>query len=255
MSGDLILAFIIIFLIQLFFFVFAATFQTDKLTDLAYGITFVIVSIFFLILGPSAGIVPKILTLMITIWGLRLTGFLFIRILSIGKDSRFDKIRGNPVKFGGFWFLQTASIWIIILPTTILLSSNFTFNLNLLAMFGIIVWLVGFAVETISDQQKSLFRKNPENKGKFIQSGLWKYSRHPNYFGEILVWWGIFFTTLSFLRGWEYLAIASPLFISFLLIFVSGIPPLEKKADEMFGNNSEYQDYKSKTPILIPLPK
>ncbi|MEX0621878.1 MAG: DUF1295 domain-containing protein [Candidatus Woykebacteria bacterium] len=254
MFNDLILALILIFFIQTFFFALATIYKTDKFTDLAYGVTFVIIAGLYFLLGPASGPVPVILAFLISLWGIRLAGFLFMRILAVGRDYRFDRVRDDLLKFGGFWLLQVVTIWIILLPTLVILSSSFRFDLNLVSIFGIFIWAVGFLTEVAADQQKAAFRGRPENSGKWIQSGIWKYSRHPNYFGEMLVWWGIFLIALPFLRNWEYLTVISPIFITSLLLFVSGIPPLEKKADERFGSIPEYQNYKSRTSLLIPLP-
>jgi steroid 5-alpha reductase family enzyme len=127
--------------------------------------------------------------------------------------------------------------------------------INAIMVLGIVIWISGLLIETISDWQKFSFKNNPNNKNLWIQSGLWKYSRHPNYFGEMLCWWGIFIFVLPFIQGLSWLTIIGPIFITFILLFVSGIPPLEKRYDKKFADNKKYQDYKKKTSILIPLPQ
>jgi steroid 5-alpha reductase family enzyme len=252
MSLLLILGLIV--LIQIILFIPAFIFKTDKLTDISYGLTFILAAGIILFLNPlSAGKV--ILLLMIAIWGFRLGIFLFIRIGKIKRDKRFDGIREKFFKFLGFWLLQGISIWVIMLSSLLYLKSE-TMDMKLISWFGFIVWLTGFIIETISDFQKFRFIQNLENEGKWIESGLWKYSRHPNYFGEILVWLGVYVFTLPVLFGLNILiGLISPIYIVFLLIFVSGIPKLEKMANEKWGTNPDYLNYKRSTSILFILPK
>jgi steroid 5-alpha reductase family enzyme len=246
--NNLVLAAIIIFSVQIFAFIFAYFFKTDKLTDLVYGMTFVIVAWIFLF-RQDLLLKNIILVLMISLWGLRLSTYLFIRILKIKKDNRFNKIRKSFIKFFGFWILQGFTISFVMVNSIILLSKPGN-NLTIISYLGLAVWLIGLLFETIADVQK--FRFKNKNPNKFIKTGLYKYSRHPNYFGEISVWWGIFIFSLPFLENLEYLGIISPFYISFLILFVSGIPILEKRNEEKYGK--EYLDYKKKTSALIPLP-
>ena len=219
-------------------FIPAFIFKTDKLTDLSYSITFIVLAIFILLSKePSFGIL--LLVLMVIIWAIRLGLFLFIRIHHQKKDDRFDNMRNSFVKFLGFWLLQGITVWIVLL-SVILFENKFFF-------IGIPIWLAGLIIESIADQQKYKFKKDERNKGKFIQTGLWNYSRHPNYFGEILCWIGIYVFAGVWLWG-----IISPLYVILLLSFVSGIPLLEKKARGLWGKNKEYLRYKKETPILIP---
>jgi steroid 5-alpha reductase family enzyme len=191
---------------------------------------------------------------MILIWAMRLGGYLFIRIRKIKRDKRFDGIRENFIKFGGFWLMQGISVWIILLASSIYFGLD-SVKLNILTFIGFVVWLTGFLIETISDYQKFKFNQNPENKGKWIESGLWKYSRHANYFGEIIIWIGIYLFVLSSVSGINILiALISPLYIIFLLFFVTGIPKLEKAADFKWGKDIDYINYKKRTSILILLP-
>jgi steroid 5-alpha reductase family enzyme len=251
MALEIFYALIISFLIQLVFFIVAVSFKTDKVTDLSYGLGFITVAIFYLsksIMGPS----QMLVTLLIIVWGFRITFYLFKRILKMKTDPRFDQIRNNYFKFASFWILQAVSIWLIMLPSLVILLSNKSYTPTFFTFIGMSIWLGGFLIEYFSDKQKFEFKNNPKNKDKWITSGLWKYSRHPNYFGEMLCWWGIFIFSLPFLTGWSILAIISPLYISYLLLFVTGIPPLEKRYDQKYANNKEYQVYKRRTSILIP---
>ncbi len=240
--------------INLIFFIVATLFRTDKLTDLTYGLTFIILTLGFLFLGQVPYRYQIILSIMVCLWAIRLVSYLFIRILKIKKDSRFDKIRGNPWQFLKFWLLQGFSVWVILLPSFYLLAQKENKSLAPVMVLGIGVWFLGLVIETIADWQKFVFKNKSENKDLWISSGLWAYSRHPNYFGEMLVWWGIFIFVLPSFRDWSWINIIGPIFITCLLLFVSGIPPLEKRYQEKYANNKAYQDYKEKTSLLIPWP-
>jgi steroid 5-alpha reductase family enzyme len=126
--------------------------------------------------------------------------------------------------------------------------------LGLFALAGSLVWAFGFAIEVVADAQKSRFRADPENAGKFIDAGLWAWSRHPNYFGEIVLWIGVAVIALPVLRGWQWVTLISPVFVAVLLTRISGVPILEKRADEKWGGQEDYEAYKERTPVLIPRP-
>ena len=190
---------------------------------------------------------------MIVIWGLRIALYLFKRVIKMGRDKRFDKIRPSFLKFLGFWILQGITVWVVLLAALLFFMNKTVFSA--ITIIGLLIWILGFLIETFADHQKHVFKNNPKNKGKWIESGLWKYSRHPNYFGEITCWTGIFLFTLSSLPGlYKLLALISPLYIAFLIIFVSGLPKLEKSADMKWGTNKNFQEYKKRTSILVPLP-
>ncbi len=244
-----IFALLISFAIQITFFVFAYSLKTDKVTDLAYGLSFVFIAIVLF----SQGVItlPKLILLaMIVLWGLRLATYLFIRILKIKKDKRFDGVREDFMKFAGFWFLQAITVWIVMLPSITVFNSSMNY-LTQMMILGVIIWFIGLLIETIADLQKFNFKN--KHKDKLTKVGLWRYSRHPNYFGEMTLWWGIFIFAFPFLKGLELITVLGPLYITFLLLFVSGVPPLEKKHSERYGK--EYEKYKKETRLLIPLPK
>ena len=254
MVNLLLSIFIFILVLQLFLFLLAYFFKTDKLTDISYALTFVIVVLFRLFSLPGPGLIQVVLVILICLWGIRLGGYLLIRIHKIGRDKRFDNIRPNFFKFLGFWLLQTLSIWTILLPANIFLSITTDQKLNTLSLFATILFLVFLLVETVADYQKYVFKLDPTNKDKWINTGLWFYSRHPNYFGEIGLWWSVFLFVLPYLSNYQYLSILGPLDITCLILFVSGIPILEKKYDQRYKDNPDYQKYKSQTRLLIPLP-
>jgi len=240
------------FLVQITFFIYAAIFKTDKVTDLSYGLTFIILAIFSLVNSGHYYPYQVLTAIMIGLWGVRLSGYLFIRILKTKRDKRFDGVREDFWKFAGFWFLQAISVWVISLPSSYILNLENNSKFNIFMILGLLVWLTGLTIETIADSQKFRFKNDPKNKGLWIDIGIWKYSRHPNYFGEISCWWGIFIYSLSFQNGASWLTIVGPLFITFLIMFVSGIPTLEKKYKERYKDNADYQKYKKETSLLIP---
>lgn len=251
---SLLIVFILIFVIQILFFVIAAIFKTDKVTDLAYGLSFVAVAWHALIKNGSFSIFSVILASMVSIWGFRLAAYLFYRILKIKKDNRFNEIRSNLIKLSGFWILQTFSIFIISLPYIVFFEVfNPLKSINILFfVVGGTIWFLGFSIETISDKQKWAYLSS--GGIKWVNYGLWKYSRHPNYFGEILCWIGIYLYTFTSTGITHFYTILSPILITILLLFVSGIPILEKSQDEKFGTDSEYLKYKKNTSLLIIWP-
>ena len=232
-------------------FIPAFIYKTDKLTDLSYALTFIFVAISGY-MRSDGGLLQLLLTLEVILWALRLGTFLFIRIRKMDKDSRFDGMRENFFKFLRFWLLQALAVWVVSLSLTSVLSSA-SAGIDVLTLGGIFVFFCGLLLEATADSQKYVFNQDPKNKGKWIDSGLWSISRHPNYFGEILVWIGLCIAAQSAVTGsYRLYAITSPLFISILLIFVSGIPLLEKSADKKWGNEPLYQKYTKKTAVLIP---
>lgn len=242
--------------IQLILFIPAYIRRTDKLTDFSYGFSFIVLAIFALF-SANASTGKMLLAFMITIWGMRLIIYLVIRVIKTKKDSRFDGIRERFWKFFSFWFFQGISVWIIMLPSLLLLSKSHI-TISQLSLLGFLIWIFGILTEGIADYQKSKFKSDPANKGKWIATGLWKYSRHPNYFGEILCWIGIYIYCLPTLMaaGLEwFIALVSPLYIMTLLLFVTGLPKLEKQADDKWGKDKAYQEYKKQTSAVILMPR
>ncbi|XP_067943596.1 kelch domain-containing protein 3-like [Watersipora subatra] len=182
----------------------------------------------------------------------RLGLYLFTRILKDGKDRRFDKIKHDPKKFLVAWTLQGVWVFSNLLPTIIQNAKRSDVPIGIKEYLGWAVWLVGWLIQIVADQQKSSFRAQPENAGKFITSGLWALSRHPNYFGEILMWAGLYVSAFNSLKGWEHLSVVSPLFSAFILTKVSGIPMLERSGMKRWGKDPNYLKYIAETPALIP---
>jgi steroid 5-alpha reductase family enzyme len=250
LASTLILAVIL----NLIVFLIAFYKKTDKLTDITYAATFIILALFSFV-GNKIDLFSELLVFVIFVWAFRLGYFLLKRVIRKGKDKRFDKIRGSFWKFGGFWFLQGLTVWIVSIPAILFLNSNVEI-IKPYYYVGIIIWLIGFSIEVVSDKQKTAFLNNPENKNKWIDVGLWKYSRHPNYFGEITLWFGIYILSLSASLNLgtfaPWYSLISPLYIAITIIFISGVRILEKRSDQKWGHIDEYILYKEKTSVLIP---
>lgn len=239
--------------INIAMFLVAYKLRSDKLTDASYAVTFITLTL-VAFSGSLQSIGHVLLAVIVCIWAVRIGGFLLYRVSKVGKDRRFDGVREDFVQFGKFWLVQAVTVWALLLSVAMAFQQDIA--LTGVAVVGLLVWFAGFAIETIADIQKYRFHEELTNKGKWIESGIWKYSRHPNYFGEILVWIGVYvFVVQSLNLTQSLVALVSPIFIAVLLIFFSGIPPLEKSADKRWGNLKAYKDYKKSTSILIPLPK
>lgn len=249
----ILLSFVISLAVNAVFFAIAAIRRTDVVTDLSYSLSFALLAIALPSLGAREP-VQLVAALLVLIWAVRLGGYLLTRILRIKVDHRFDEMRDKPLRFARFWLLQAISVAVIMLPVTYLVSRDDALGFGDWAIVGVAMWLVGLVIEAVADAQKSSFKGKEENRDRFITSGLWRYSRHPNYFGEMLVWWGLFLYAVPFLDGAAFAVVIGPIFITLLLLFVSGIPLLERSADAKYGDDPAYREYKRRTNILVPLP-
>ncbi|KAL2629150.1 hypothetical protein R1flu_013836 [Riccia fluitans] len=241
-------------LYQFSFFVVAYGFRFDKVTDFAGTTNFVVLAILTFLLRGSYYFRQVILTTFVIVWGLRLGGFLLLRILNWGEDKRFDDKRNDFCKFLLFWVFQAVWVWTVSLPVTIVNASGRNPDFESRDVVGWVLFGLGLVIEAIADQNKLAFKNNPQNKGKWCDAGLWSWSRHPNYFGEILLWWGIFVSATPVLGKGRWAVVVGPVLLTCLLLFVSGIPLLESSADKRFMMKSEYRQYKKVTSVLIPLP-
>jgi steroid 5-alpha reductase family enzyme len=241
--------------IQLLFFIIATFKKSDVLIDFSYGIAFTIIALYLSNLQPKVELWLAILTCMILAWSIRLTTYLFYRFSVMKKDSRFDGIRENTFRFFQFWMFQGLVTWVIMSMVVVITASQLPHKISSVSFFGLGVWLTGLIIESIADYQKFKFKLLPQNYGNWVTTGLWRYSRHPNYFGEILVWWGIFIYLSPALVGWGWISIISPISITFLLIGVTGIPILEKKYQKQYADSAEFQTYLRNTRLLLPWPK
>lgn len=240
------------FLIQWLVFIPAYLLQTEKFFDLTGSITYISVIAIAVFFSKGADGRSILLAALVVIWAIRLGSFLFGRIQKAGKDDRFDEIKPSFIRFLNVWTIQ--GLWVTFTMAAALVSITTTSRkeLDLFAIVGFLVWIFGFAIEVIADSQKRRFSANPDNKGKFIRTGLWSRSRHPNYFGEIILWVGVAMIALPVLQGWQWVALISPVFVTLLLTRVSGVPLLENKADKKWGGQADYESYKKNTPVLIP---
>jgi len=229
--------------------------QSEHYYDLIGSATYLSILAFTLFFTDiSSNARAQLLIALPAIWTIRLGSFLFTRIQNAGHDSRFDKIKPNFLRFLTAWTLQGLWAFLTLSAALAVITSTKQVPLDIFAFIGGAIWLMGFSIEVIADRQKSLFKKDSKNVGKFISSGLWAHSRHPNYFGEIMLWTGIFIICIPVLQGTQWVTIISPIFIFLLLKYVSGINLLEKKADEKWGGQADYEAYKKNTSELILLP-
>lgn len=225
--------------------------QTDKLTDISYGVSFAILAIFAYLLSEM-NLMHTLLLLAVLAWSIRIGGFLLIRIRKMGKDARFDDMRNHFFKFLRFWLLQGLSVFVVLLGSLVAWRSGES-NITSLSVAGLALFIAGLLTEATADLEKFKFNNNPKNKGKWIDVGLWRKSRHPNYLGEMSVWTGLYLFVAPSLSGWQLvIAAISPLYIISLISFVSGIPLLEKSANERWGKDPDYKKYKENVPVLLP---
>lgn len=242
---------------QMTFFIVACSCKFDKVTDFAGGTNFIVLAILTFLLAFTFNFRQIMVTVCVSLWGLRLSGYLLYRINKIGKDNRFDNKRENCVKFAGFWVFQAVWVFTVSLPVIFInapASADRATEFTPLDGVGVVLFALGLLAETVADFQKFGFRNSSANMGKWCDSGLWKVSRHPNYFGEITLWLGIFIMSSSILLDGQWTAVLSPIFTMSILLFLSGIPLLEKNADKRYRKNELYLVYKKHTSPLILLP-
>jgi steroid 5-alpha reductase family enzyme len=242
----------LVFLIQWVVFIPSFIGKSEKFFDLTGSLTYITVTTMAVLISPVSDARSLLLLTLVVIWAARLGLFLFRRVLKDGKDDRFDEIKISLIHFLMVWTLQGLWVTFTFAAALAAITSGKREELGWFALIGFFIWLFGFVIEAISDNQKSRFRADPANKGKFIQSGLWAKSRHPNYFGEIILWIGVAIIAIPVLQGWQWVTMISPIFVILLLTRISGVPMLEKRADEKWGGQETYEAYKKRTPLLIP---
>ncbi|MDJ0663725.1 MAG: DUF1295 domain-containing protein [Acidimicrobiia bacterium] len=228
--------------------------KTEHYFDLTGSITYVSVVVVALLLSDDLDARALIVGAMVTVWAARLGSFLFRRVRRDGRDGRFDEIKVNPLRFFMTWTLQGLWVLLTLAAALAIITSIEREDIGLVGAVGIAIWLAGFAIEVVSDRQKSAFKKNPDNKGRFITTGLWAWSRHPNYFGEIVLWIGVAVMAVPVLSGWRWVMLISPIFVIVLLTRVSGVPMLERRGEERWGDDEAYRRYVDSTPVLVPRP-
>jgi steroid 5-alpha reductase family enzyme len=248
-------AILIAYLIQWIAFIPAYIFQTEKFYDLTGSITYLTVVSYVSyhsVTSMNLNTASIVLAACILLWTIRLGSFLFTRIHRAGEDKRFKLIKPSPTRFFMTWTLQGMWVSICAMCALTAIASMSGVIQNGLFYFGLLVFIIGFVVEIIADMQKSQFRKDPNNKDQFNQHGLWAYSRHPNYFGEITLWLGIAIMSFSSLTSGQYVTLISPIFTYLLLVYVSGVRLLEISGMEKWGHLETYQNYIRSTSSLFP---
>lgn len=254
-KSDIVMqAVMLAFLIQWVAYIPAYIFQTEKFYDLTGSLSYLTI-IWFVFFSSNnlsgLNIQNLIVVTLISVWAIRLGTFLFGRIHKDGEDKRFRTIKTSASQFFMTWTLQGMWVSICTMCAITAISSSQGIIANALFYLGLAFFIVGFAIEVVSDQQKSAFRAVPENKEKFITSGLWSKSQHPNYFGEILLWSAIALLSISSLNGTQYLTLISPIFTYVLLVYISGVRMLDDMGNKKWGHLEEYKEYKRNTPTLF----
>ena len=233
----------------------AYVFQTEKFYDLTGSVTYLSV-VWFVFLSTYQSISLNfgnlILVLLISIWTIRLGLFLFMRIHKAGEDKRFRTIKTSASQF--FMTFTISGLWVTLcsMCALVAISSPEGLVMNALTYVGIILFIIGFGIEIVADNQKTAFRSIEANKDSFITSGLWSKSRHPNYFGEVLLWFAIAVISFSSLEGLQLITLISPVFTYILLVYVSGVRMLEDMNDKKLADDEQYKYYKKNTPMLFP---
>ena len=242
---------LLIFCIQWVSFIPAYIFQTEKFYDLTGSITYLTAVFYTLYVTGSNNLSDLIIVACVAVWAIRLGSFLFMRIHKAGEDRRFRTIKPNFTRFLMTWTLQGMWVSMCLLCVLTALSSYSGVIMNSIFFIGLIVFILGLSIEIIADYQKTVFRRNIENKDKFITTGLWSLSRHPNYFGEILLWTGVAVMSISSLQGLQYITLISPIFVYILLVYISGIRILEDQARKKWGHLDSFKEYLKNTPRLF----
>ena len=246
---------LLIFGIQLLVFLPSYWAQTEHFYDLTGGITYLSTMGYMAFRHQAIfgtwDLRSLVLTALIGLWAIRLSSFLFTRVKRVGKDGRFDSLKKSFTQFLLTWMLQGLWVFMCTYPALIALASP-SKEENIFLIGGAIVWLVGWLYEVIADRQKTAFNKDPKNAGQFINIGVWKQSRHPNYVGELMLWTGITIIAVPVYQGSQWLTLITPVFVYWLLNKVSGVNLLEERADKKWGETPAYQAYKKETPIFFP---
>lgn len=251
MNEMLLYSALAIFAYMVLVFLWATLIKDNSIVDIGWGMGFLVVAAVGLIIMPLPQPFHYVLAAMVGIWGIRLSGYIFGRHRNVGEDYRYAQWRKEwgkyvvPRAFFQIFMLQGMFMYVIALPIMIAMGNSET-ELSWVSYIGIALWLIGFLFEAVGDWQKSKFKADPANNGKIMQSGLWRYTRHPNYFGEALLWWGIFVFVQP--AGYWYVSIISPIILTFLLTKVSGVAMLEKK----YKGNKAFEDYARRTSAFIP---
>jgi steroid 5-alpha reductase family enzyme len=228
--------------------------RTERYYDLTGSITYVTVIVVALLLSGALDTRAVVAGGMVVVWAARLGSFLFRRIRRDGRDGRFDEIKTDALRFLMAWTVQGLWVLLTMAAALAIITGSEREPIGAVGAVGLLVWVAGFATEVVADRQKSAFRADAANDGRFITTGLWAWSRHPNYFGEIVLWTGMAILAVPVLSGWGFVTLVSPVFVTVLLTRVSGLPMLEARAQKRWGDEPDYQHYVERTPVLVPRP-
>ena len=253
----LILCMLSSFIVHWIIFIPSFLAKTEKFYDITGTLAYIIILYTASALtsyssGISLELRTKIIIGMVSFWAIRLGVFLFIRVLSVGEDRRFREAKKSFSKYLVWWSMSGLWVFLTTANALTLIINNKKLENKFLFYFGVIIWIIGIVFEIVADEQKRRFRLDKNNKGSFICTGLWSISRHPNYFGEIILWVGIAIVSLPTLHGFQYITLISPIFIYFLLTRISGVNLLENSADKKWGDQPDYIKYKKDTSVLVP---
>lgn len=254
-----LLIYVILLIHFIIWFIISQIKKNNGLIDIAWGSGIVVSAIASLFISNEFNILKIVITIITVFWGLRLSSYLFVRNFNKPEDYRYQKMRNKwqtKLKTKAFFkvfLLQSVLNYLIGLPVILTnlqigyINSSLS---SLVLIIGVTIFMIGFIIESLADYQLKKFKNDSKNKGKILTSGLWKYSRHPNYFGESLLWIGIFIVSQAQLSLFSLIGIISPILITLFVRYVSGVPILERR----YKDNLEYQEYAKKTAIFIPLP-
>lgn len=244
----------IIFVFVSALFILSVHLKRNDVADVAWGIGITLVSFASLYNATAMGFLGVLIFVFISLWGIRLSVHIFLRNIKKPEDYRYQKWRDE----WGEKFYWRSYLQVYLLQGFLMLVVGYSAihvslfpggsTMNLITWLGIFIWVIGYSFEVTADYQLDSFLKDPNNKGRIIDTGLWRYSRHPNYFGEVVMWWGIWLMISPL--PYSYIALISPVTITVLILFVSGVPLLEKK----FADNKAFEIYKKKTSVFFPLP-
>ena len=243
-----------IFLAQWLVFIPSYIFETEHYFDLTGSLTYVSVTLLAILFTVDISLRDILLALFVWIWAFRLGSFLFVRVKKAGSDGRFDLMKKDFWWFLMTWTIQGLWVFLTLAMALAAITSESKMAIDIFAVVGTLIWIFGFSIEVVADQQKTNFKDDPDNKNKFISVGLWSWSRHPNYFGEMVLWIGIAVIAFPVLIGWQLVALISPIFVIFLLTRISGITMLESRGYKKWKDDPAYIDYLERTSILVPFP-
>lgn len=243
-----------IFLAQWLVFIPSYIFETEHYFDLTGSLTYVSVTLLAILFTVDISLRDILLALFVWIWAFRLGSFLFIRVKKAGSDGRFDLMKKDFWWFLMTWTIQGLWVFLTLAMALAAITSESKMAIDVFAVIGTLIWIFGFSIEVIADQQKTNFKDDPANKDSFITVGLWSWSRHPNYFGEMVLWIGIAVIAFPVLIGWQLVALISPIFVIFLLTRISGITMLESRGYKKWKDDPAYIDYLERTSVLVPFP-